>query len=211
MTQILDLLSRHPVHLETLRKELDAVLDGDEIVAPYDKVKDLPFLRACIDEGLRIIPPTSAGLPRRTPPEGAHILGEWISGNTSVSMTIYAARRDETIFPDPEQFNPHRWMEVEERKRMEPYFIPFSAGARGCIGRNISYLEQTVVLASLVHRYDFTLPNPRWELKRHEAFNVLVCFSNLKDVCTMFFVRIRCINRRSFALKLLFRSICIKK
>jgi len=174
LTQILHLLIRHPFHLATLKEELDSVLDLDEVVAPYDKVKDLPFLRACIDEGLRIIPPTSAGLPRRTPPEGTHILGEWIPGNTSVSMPIYAAHRDPEVFPEPEQFNPHRWMNLVERKRMEPYFIPFSTGARGCIGRNISYLEQIVVLASLVHRYDFALSDPDWELEQHEAFNLLM-------------------------------------
>lgn len=57
---------------------------------------------------------------------------------------------------------------------MEPYFIPFSKGGRGCIGRNISYLEQTIVLASLVHRYEFALPSPEWKLQRFEAFNLLM-------------------------------------
>ncbi|KAL1853362.1 hypothetical protein Plec18170_005359 [Paecilomyces lecythidis] len=173
LTQVLDLLIRHPQYLETLRKEVDSVLDDDEVVAPYDKVKALPFLKACLDEALRLIPPTSAGLPRRTPPEGAYILGEWIPGDTSVSMTIYSAHRDPNVFPDPEEYNPHRWMDPAERKRMEPYFVPFSTGARGCIGRNISYLEQIVVLASLVHRYGFALPED-WKLWRHEAFNLLV-------------------------------------
>jgi benzoate 4-monooxygenase len=65
-------------------------------------------------------------------------------------------------------------MDLNERKRMEPYFIPFSTGARGCIGRNISYLEQTVVLASLVHRYEFALPSAEWKLQRFEAFNLLM-------------------------------------
>ncbi|KAL5362000.1 putative cytochrome P450 [Aspergillus floccosus] len=161
-------------HLRTLREEVDGVLDEDEVVAPYDKVKDLPFLRACLDEALRILPPTSAGLPRRTPPEGAEIMGEWIPGDTSVSMTIYASHRDPDIFPDPETYRPDRWLDADARKRMEPYFIPFSAGARGCIGRNISYLEQAVVLASLVHRYEFVLPSPEWKLQRHEAFNLIV-------------------------------------
>jgi cytochrome P450 len=174
LSHIMDLLLRHPKHLQTLREEVDNVLDDDEVVAPYDKVKDLPFLRACLDEGLRLIPPTSAGLARRTPTEGARILDEWIPGDTSVSMTIYAAHRDPKVFPEPEQFQPNRWLDPEDRKRMEPYFIPFSTGARGCIGRNISYLEQAVVVASLVHRYDFALPSPSWRLKRHEAFNILV-------------------------------------
>ncbi|KAJ5701729.1 hypothetical protein N7488_009277 [Penicillium malachiteum] len=174
LTQILDLLIRHPEHLATLREEVDSVLAPDNIVAPYDTVKNLPFLRACLDETLRIIPPTSAGLPRRKPPEGAMILGQWIPGDTSVSMTIYTAHHDASIFPNLEEFQPQRWLDLEERKTMEPYFIPFSTGARGCIGRNISYLEQTVVLASIVHRYEFALSSPEWELNRFEAFNLLV-------------------------------------
>jgi cytochrome P450 len=173
LTQIMDLLIRHPQHMKTLTAELDAVLDDDEVVAPYDKIKDLPFLRASLDEGMRLIPPTSMALPRRTPPEGAQILDEWIPGNTTVGMTIYGAHRDPSIFPDPETFQPHRWLNPVERKRMEPYFIPFSAGSRGCIGRNISYLEQAMMLASLVHRYRFAV-SPSWQLPRHEAFNLLV-------------------------------------
>ncbi|KAJ5381170.1 uncharacterized protein N7496_003598 [Penicillium cataractarum] len=57
---------------------------------------------------------------------------------------------------------------------MEPYFIPFSTGARGCLGRNISYLEQMVVLATIVHRYEFALPSPEFQLIRQEDFDLLV-------------------------------------
>ncbi|OAP61255.1 hypothetical protein AYL99_03456 [Fonsecaea erecta] len=174
LTNLLDALIRHPQHLATLREEVDGALDEDEVVAPYDKVKHLPFLRACIDESMRLMPPTSAALMRRTPPEGAQIMGEWIPGDTSVSMTIYGAHHDANIFPNPNEFQPQRWMDAEERKRMEPYYIPFTTGGRACIGRNISYLEQVVVLASLVHRYDFALPGPEWTLRRHEAFNIIV-------------------------------------
>lgn len=174
LTNVLELLLHNPQHLHTLRQEIDKALDEDEVLAPYDKVKNLPFLRACLDEGLRISPPTSAGLPRRTPPEGAQILGQWIPGNTSVSMTIYATHRDPEIFPDPEEYRPERWMDPEARKRMEPYFIPFSAGARACLGRNITYLEQMVLLASIVHRYEFALKSPGFKLIRREAANLLV-------------------------------------
>jgi benzoate 4-monooxygenase len=124
LTQILELLIRHPQHLKTLRKEVKTIMKPDQVVASYDAAKSLPFLKACLDEAMRIIPPTSAGLPRRTPPEGAEILGEWIPGNTSVSMPIYTAHHDPTIFLDPAAFNPHRWMDRDERKKMESYFIP---------------------------------------------------------------------------------------
>ncbi|KAF4461375.1 cytochrome P450 [Fusarium albosuccineum] len=91
-----------PQHVDRLRREIDRILEPDEVIAPYDKVKDLPFLRACIDESLRIIPPTSTRLPRRTPAEGTQILDKGIVGDISVNMTIYAAHRDLKIFPDPE-------------------------------------------------------------------------------------------------------------
>jgi hypothetical protein len=48
-------------------------------------------------------------------------------------------------------------------KELQPYFITFSAGARDCIGRNISYLEQTVLLSSIVNRYEFSLESLDWE------------------------------------------------
>ncbi|KAH8163430.1 hypothetical protein CIB48_g4838 [Xylaria polymorpha] len=155
-------LLRHPECMARLRRELDAVLENDEVIAPYDKVKHLPYLRACLDEALRITRPTTFGLPRKTPPEGAYILGDFIPGNTTVSISAYVAHRDESVFPDPERFNPDRWL-GEKGKELQPYFITFSAGARGCIGRNISYLEQTVLLASVVHRYELAFPHPEWE------------------------------------------------
>lgn len=45
----------------------------------------------------------------------------------------------------------------EAGKNLQTSFIAFSAGARGCIGRNISYLKQAVLLASVIHRYGFAL------------------------------------------------------
>lgn len=162
-------LLKNPACLRRLREELDAVLDPDEVVAPYDKVKHLPYLRACLDESLRLFPPTPHGLPRATPPEGAMILGEWIAGNTTVSISAMVAHRDESVFYEPEKYIPERWL-GEKGKELQPYFVTFSAGSRGCIGRNISYLEQTVCLASIIHRYDMAMA-PGFELERLETMN----------------------------------------
>ncbi|KAG9501751.1 hypothetical protein J7337_007442 [Fusarium musae] len=174
LTHILQLLISHPKQMQRLRDEVAAVMDEEDVISPFDKVKDLPYLKACLDEGLRLIPPVSSGLPRRTPPEGAKIMETWIPGDTSVSMTIWSAHHNEDIYPEPYVFKPERWLNLEERKRMEPFFIPFSAGARGCIGRNISYLEQQIVLATLVHRYEFAMPTKDFTVDRFEAFNLIM-------------------------------------
>ncbi|KAF2152237.1 cytochrome P450 monooxygenase [Myriangium duriaei CBS 260.36] len=163
-------LMRNPDCLAKLRSELDEALHG-EVIAPYEKVKRLPYLRACLDENLRIQPPVSFGLPRKTPPEGAYVAGDFIPGNTSVSMSAYVVHHNKKIFEDPEVFRPERWL-GDAGKELQQYFVAFSTGARGCIGRNISYLEQTILIATLVHRYDFALPSPTWQPVRREMTTI---------------------------------------
>ncbi|GAB1207703.1 hypothetical protein APSETT445_006432 [Aspergillus pseudonomiae] len=170
LNNVMLLLLKNPHCLEKLREEVDGVLECDEIIAPYDKVKHLPYLRACLDENMRLYPPVSFHVPRRTPQEGTTIRGEFVAGDTSVGISAYVVHRNEDIFPDPDTYKPERWL-GEKGRDLQPYFVAFSAGARGCIGRNISYLEQTVLLASLVHRFEFALPSPSWEPVRHETTN----------------------------------------
>lgn len=171
MANVMYQLLKNPACMAKLREEIDSVLEDDEIVAPYEKVKYLPYLRACLDESMRVFPPTSHGLTRATPPEGALILGEYVPGGVTVSIPAYVAHRDEQVFPEPEKYDPERWL-GEAGKELGPYFVAFSAGARGCIGRNISYLEQTVALASMLHRYDFELAKPGFVPERHEWNNL---------------------------------------
>ena len=177
MTNVLYQLLKNPEVMQKVVGELDAVLEDDEDdeggVVAHDKVKHLPYLRACLDESLRLFPPTPHALPRETPADGISILGDYIPGGVSVGMSAFVAHRHEATFPQADKFIPERFL-GEEGKSLQPYFLAFSAGARGCIGRNISYLEQTVVLASVLRRYGFALARPDWELDRLETMNWLV-------------------------------------
>ncbi|OAP60976.1 hypothetical protein AYL99_05980 [Fonsecaea erecta] len=172
LTHVLYYLLKNPDKLEKLRKELDHYLIQREAIAPsYGAVKDLPYLRACLDESLRLSPPVAFGLERKTPAEGTTVAGQWIAGDTLVSVPAYVAHRDPVAFPEPEKFVPERWL-ADEAKEIQKYFISFSAGARGCIGRNITYMEQFMLVATLMRRYDFALPHRDWELTWEERFNL---------------------------------------
>jgi cytochrome P450 len=177
MTNVMYQLLKNPEIMKKLVEELDAALDDDDIemqpVVPYDRVKHLPYLRACLDESLRLFPPTPHALSRVTPAEGTNILDDYIPGGVTVGMSALVAHRNESVFPQADKFIPERWL-GEDGKNLQPYFLAFSAGARGCIGRNISYLEQTVFLASMLRRYEFALPHPQWEIKRLETLNWLL-------------------------------------
>lgn len=175
MTNVLFQLIKNPDIMKKVVEEIDNALEDDEEddesgVIAYDKVKHLPYLRACLDESLRLFPPTPHGLPRETPADGTNILGDYIPGGVSVSMSAFVAHRNESMFPQADKYIPERWL-GEEGKALQPYFLAFSAGARGCIGRNISYLEQTVVLASVLRRYGFALSSPDWQIGRLETMN----------------------------------------
>ncbi|KAK2598761.1 hypothetical protein N8I77_012149 [Diaporthe amygdali] len=171
LTHVMYYLLRNPEALSRLRQEVNEAVAADVIIAPDATVRNLPYLRACLDESLRLSPPVAFGLNRKTPEEGMHIDGHWIPGGTTVAVPAYTAHRNPDIFDEPEEFRPERWL-GDGAKKAQASFIPFSTGGRGCIGRNISYMEQSILVATLIRRYDFELPSPDWQLQWEEAFNL---------------------------------------
>ncbi|KAL1855996.1 hypothetical protein Plec18170_003863 [Paecilomyces lecythidis] len=128
LTHVVYYLLKNPEKLQRLREELDKHIDKDIIIPTYASVRGIAYLRACIDESLRLSPSVAFGLQRKTPPEGASVMGQWIPGGTSVSVPAYVAHRDPKIFPEPESFVPERWLK-EEAKEIQKYFIAFSAAS----------------------------------------------------------------------------------
>lgn len=172
LTNVLFYLIKHPSALNKLREEVASIFTGDQ-VASYAKVKSLPYLKACLDESLRLSPPVPRGLERKTPPQGMEIAGEQIAGGITVSVAAYIAHRDPNLFPEPDSYVPERWLdESEDSKGMRAAFIPFTTGSRACLGRNITMMEQQILIATLVHRYEFALASPDWELDWEEGFNL---------------------------------------
>ncbi|KAI2707712.1 hypothetical protein CBS147332_6770 [Penicillium roqueforti] len=170
LSNLLYLLIVNPNALERLRREVDEALDGieDTKVAPFARIRYLPYLKACIDEGLRLLPPSATTTPRYTPPSGQDIMGYWIPGNTEVLCPTYSLQRNPEIFSNPDVFEPERWL-GDNAKDLHTSFLPFSAGPRACIGRNITYMEQQMLIASLVHRYTFELIAPDFKPAYEEA------------------------------------------
>lgn len=170
-TNVLYLLYTHTEVLRKLRGELDAAC-GPEEVAPYDIVGKLPYLRACVEESLRVRPASSFGLPREVPAGGRMIGGQFIAGGVTVSVPTYSLLRDEEAFEQADQFIPERWLTEDKvkKERMMKSHLPFSVGPRACIGRNIAYYEQLLVISTLVRSFDFSVA-PGFKLQNFERFN----------------------------------------
>ncbi|KNG90454.1 hypothetical protein ANOM_001246 [Aspergillus nomiae NRRL 13137] len=171
MTNTIYLLYSHPPVLQKLREEIMAAVPGNDIPT-YSVVSTLPYLRACIEESLRVRPASSFGLPRIVPKGGREICGQFIPEDVIVSVPTYSLLRDQTVFKHASEYIPDRWLteDPEEKKRMMNNHLPFSTGPRACIGRNIAYFEQTVVIATIVKFFDGRLEEG-FQLETQERFN----------------------------------------
>ncbi|KAM6505328.1 hypothetical protein FSOLCH5_014556 [Fusarium solani] len=142
-----------PTALEKLQREVRSSFSSkDEIDG--DSTKKLPYLHAVVEEGLRLFPPVPLGLPRTCP--GAKVGGYDVPPGTEVSVDNFVMSRDTRSFPDPDSFQPDRWVGdgsgcIKEASR------PFSLGPRACLGVNLAYLEAKMTLAAMVYSYDWEL------------------------------------------------------
>lgn len=114
----------------------------------------LPYLKAVIDEGLRIYPPVPVGMPRVSP--GETVDGEYLPEGTECYTTSWAATKNEKNFHDPYKFKPERWLDPECKDKKEAS-QPFMLGSRVCLGRNLALMEMRVILAKIFFAYDFEL------------------------------------------------------
>ncbi|KAE8213520.1 hypothetical protein CF327_g2993 [Tilletia walkeri] len=167
----------HPQVLKALQKELDdeAGKMGWEDVPTFDDVKDLPYLRAVINESLRYHSTSGIGLPRLIPEPGTHVLGHFFPAGSVLSVPSYTIHRSKECWgPDADDYRPERWIEAagdeEVMKRFEKASNVFSTGPRACVGRNLADQELLLFVATVFRRYDIELKDPDLELPTVEGF-----------------------------------------
>jgi cytochrome P450 len=140
--------------LRKLKAELLTAIPGLSKSLPLSALEQLPYLTACIQEGLRLSCGVSSRLQRICPDEDLLFNDgkkQWtIPRGTPVGMTSTLVHYDPSIFPSPKSFRPERWI---ENPRLDKYLIAFSKGSRQCIGINLAYAELYLALATIFRRY----------------------------------------------------------
>ena len=152
-------LLKNPACKTKLVAELDAAKKEGKLTLPVSlaQADRLPYLQAVMYEALRLHPAVGMSLPRISPSSGATIAGRFIPAGTTVGANPWVIHRDSRVFGDDvEAFRPERWIEKSEAESqekgenggkvggygdMQRFFFAFGAGARMCLGRNISWME----------------------------------------------------------------------
>ncbi|MEU1664919.1 cytochrome P450 [Streptomyces sparsogenes] len=148
LTWALYLLSRHPEVAARLEAEVDEVLGGR--VPGVEDLPRLPYADRVVRESLRLYPPVS--LISRTPLEDDTVLGYDIPKGSMVLLSSYVTHRHPDFWPNPEGFDPDRWIPLGEQGPHRYAWWPFSGGPRKCIGDVFGLQEMKLVLAMMAQR-----------------------------------------------------------
>jgi cytochrome P450 len=156
------LLSQSPVWRNRVCEEADRELRG-----PRDGLVDrLAVTRAVVEEALRLYPPISA--LSRMASEADRLGCCAVPAGSLVVIAPYILHRHQSIWDRPFAFDPTRFLERSRERIGRFSYLPFGTGPRTCIGAAFALQEATLVLATLMHRFEMRLsPDAEvWPLQR---------------------------------------------
>lgn len=146
------MIALHPDVQAKIHEELDCVLQGDlDTDITLEELKELKYFDSVLKESQRLFPsvPIIGREAAQNIALGKHIVPE----GSCVEIFIYALHRDPSVFPNPEVFDPDRFL-PENVVHRHPYaYVPFSAGPRNCIGQKYASMEVKIIVATLLRRF----------------------------------------------------------
>jgi cytochrome P450 len=201
MAATLFYIVRNPASLQRVTEEVRAKFSDVEEIRQGAALTECTYLRACIDEAMRMSPSVGGIPPREVLPGGMIIDGENIPAGTVVGVPHYAIHHNASYYPEPFTYSPERWIAGSSKgfgvvsgasvETAHSAFCPFSIGPRGCIGKGLAYVELSTTLARLLYLYDLRKstgfdpaegnPNNEWGRQRIDEYQLTDQFTSRKD------------------------------
>ena len=159
-----------------LKAELEREIGGDRgrllTLAEVSRLQKGPYLNAVILEALRRYPTIPGTMPRAVICSRFKIGAYEVPRGTIVGAQNFSVHMNKDYFPDPETFNPERFLGDGKGKAREG-MNPFSEGPRACIGRNLAMLEMQIVVAMFFRDFDVEVDKSMTvgDMKMKEGFS----------------------------------------
>ncbi|KAH8667330.1 cytochrome P450, partial [Tricladium varicosporioides] len=161
-------LMRNPECHAKAVAEVRSVFETHEDVHIGPALSSCVYLRACIDESMRMSPPAAVAPWREVLGDGVTIDGHFIPAGYDVGTAIYAIHHNANYYPEPHVYKPERWLAESAPGVKAPSavlaasaFNPFSIGPRGCVGKGLAMTELMLTFATMLSRFDVQIgPGP---------------------------------------------------
>ncbi|KFA71239.1 hypothetical protein S40288_07811 [Stachybotrys chartarum IBT 40288] len=154
-------LSGDPFRSQKLAHEVRSTFASVEEIVHGPKLLSCVYLKACIDEGMRLTPPGPCETPREVLPGGLMVNGQFYPEGTVVGTVPWCNSRDNDVFGDAGVFRPERWIVNEEAgvtkelvQKQKAGFNPFLSGPGNCAGKNLALSELMIVVARTMYRFE---------------------------------------------------------
>jgi cytochrome P450 len=146
----------NPGAYRRLQREIDDNIASGHVSSPIkdSEARQLPYLQACVKEGLRIKAPAAGPLYKTVPKGGDMIDGKHIPGGTHIAQSPFAMYHSKKIFgPDAAMFVPERWLDTTDKERVSRMAgvvdLVFSAGKWQCLGKAAALMETNKVIVEV--------------------------------------------------------------
>lgn len=184
-----------------LTHEIRSVFSNvEEIVQGPDLLSRCHYLRACIDETLRMAPAGPSELPREVLPGGTFIDGDFYPAGTIVGTPNWAMGRNEEHYGDAYTFRPERWLvsndletlnTEEDVRTLKRGLHTFLKGPGDCVGQKVAMLELSLTVARVLWRMDVRLapdtnvgaghPNMGWGQRDKRQYMLRDAYITLRE------------------------------
>ncbi|KAL2344007.1 hypothetical protein Fmac_005292 [Flemingia macrophylla] len=150
-------LLKHQDVMYKLQDEVRSVV-GERTHITDEALGQMKYLKAVIKESFRLHPPLPLLVPRKCM-EDIKVKGYDIAAGTQVLVNAWAIGRDPSSWDQPLEFKPERFLRSSiDFKGYHFELIPFGFGRRGCPGIVFAITIIEMVIANLVHQFDWSLP-----------------------------------------------------
>ena len=167
---VLYCLAKNQDKQEKLREELRQILPNKDDALTPEKMRNMPYLRAVIKEGIRLFPPAAGSV--RTLNDDLVLSGYRVPKGTEVMLPMMLAHYDDKQFAQAKAFIPERWLksnidpQCPHSKDSHPFaYLPFGFGPRMCVGKRLAELEIEVLVSRIIRDYKLEWNHPDIKIK----------------------------------------------
>lgn len=162
--------------------EIKSIFGDSDRDATFADTLEMKYLERVILETLRMYPPVPI-IARKLNQDVLLASDNYlVPAKTTVVVATYKIHRDPETYPNPEKFDPDRFLPENSTNRHYYSYIPFSAGPRSCVGRKYAMLKLKVLLTTILRNFqvksnvtekDFKLQGDII-LKRTDGFRIVL-------------------------------------